>query len=201
MDTEALHDLHDRCLAARQRFLQLAVRATPRARIQELAERLGLAVADEFTQVGEAELAYAHDLATFAAPPGRTRAIDRVVKQHALLQTEAALVLNGLLRSWFSVFRVLAPHPDAGVVLEDVLLGGEAWLLDGELAEAAAQGAVIATRLARVQGFAMTCGVHAVMDEPMLARIRGALGEDTDAEALAGDTRFVAAIWRHALQT
>jgi GAF domain-containing protein len=72
MDTDALNDLHDRCLAARQRFLQLAVRATPRARIQELAERLGLAVADEFTQVGEAELAYAHDLATFAAPPGRT---------------------------------------------------------------------------------------------------------------------------------
>jgi hypothetical protein len=201
MDAEALQEFHDRCLAARQRFLELAVRATPRAKIQELAEKLGLAVADEFTQVGEAELAFAYDLAVFTAPPGRSRAIDRVAKQHASLQTEAALVLNGMVRSWFSVFRVLAPHPDAGMVVEDGLLGGEAWLLDAGIAEEAVPGAVLATRLARVGGFAITCGVHAVLDDGTLAMLRQAQARLPDPAMITEDIRFPTALWQRALQT
>jgi hypothetical protein len=82
---------------------------------------------------------------------------------HPRLTPEAALVLNGLLSAWVSVFRVLGPHPEAGFILEDVLRGGEVWVLDQGLAESAEPGAILAARLARVCGFAMTSGVLATV--------------------------------------
>jgi len=200
MDGDELRDFQARCIAARQRFQELAMRAIPRARLQEFAERLGLAVADEMTQVGDYELAYAFDLAIYTAPPGRSRAIDRIARQHSALRTEAALVLNGLTRSWFSVFRVLGPHPEAGLLVADALLGGEVWVLDEALSEAGQPGAIIATRLARVAGFAITCGVTATLEEERLAGFEALIAAgDVDAEALAGDIRFAQAIWRRAV--
>jgi hypothetical protein len=199
---EALPGWHDRSLAARQRFREIAMRQTPRAKIQEWAEKLGLAVADSFTQVGEAELAFAGDLAIYTAPPGRSRGVDRMAKQFLTLQSEATLVLNGLLGAWFSLFRVLGPHPEAGFILEDALRGGEVWVLDQGLAESAAPGAILAARLARVCGFAITTGVHAVIDEARLASTRAILERSgLDAAALAEDPRFITALWQHALQT
>jgi hypothetical protein len=202
MDAEDLRDFQQRCIAARQRFQELAVRATPVAKIKEIAERMGLAVADEMTQVGDFELAHAFDLAIYHAPPGRSRSIDRVARHHAALRTEAALVLNGLLQSWFSVFRVIGPHPEAGLLLGDALLGGEVWVIDEGLTEEGVPGAVIATRLARIHGFAITCGVAATLDEDRLASFQALIGSgDVDAWALASDSRFAQAIWRRSLGT
>ena len=59
-------------------------------------------------------------------------------------------------------------------MLEDALLGGEVWVVDEGLSEVAELGAVVATRLGRVAGYAITCGVTAVLDEDALAGIRGA---------------------------
>ncbi|RYD89041.1 MAG: hypothetical protein EOP50_18115 [Sphingobacteriales bacterium] len=150
------------------------MRTMPPAKVMEHAKRLGMPVDQEMAQVGEAELAYAFDLAIYSAPPGRSRAIDRVVRQHAKLRGEAVLVLNALSSAWFSVFQVIGFHPDGGLVLEDALLGGEVWVVDEGLSEVAELGAVVATRLGRVAGYAITCGVTAVLDEDALAGIRGA---------------------------
>ena len=155
--------------AARQRFQEMAARSLPLPKVMEQAKRLGLQVDRELAQVGEAELAYALDLAIYTAAPGRSRAIDRVVRQHLRLRGEAALVLNALGASWFSLFRVLGAHPEAGLLLEDALLGGEVWVVDARPGEAAAPGSVVATRLGRVMGYAISCGVLAVLDEAAVA--------------------------------
>ena len=113
---------------------------------------------------------------------------------------EAALVLNGLSRSWLSVFQVQAPHPEAGFILEDAMLGGEAWVVDEALADQAEPGTVLATRLARVNGFAITCGVVAVLDETMLARLHQLVrGGEIDPAELVGEPRFAERMWLHAL--
>ena len=135
----------------------------------------------------------------YSAPPGRSRAIDRVAKRHAALRTEASLVLNALGRSWFSVFRVLGHHPEVGLVLEDALLGGEVWVLDEALAEQSEAGAVLATRLGRVSGFAITCGVVAGLDAAALAAFRAAILGGVSAAELTEDPRFAEAIWKRAL--
>lgn len=200
LSTDELREFFARCAKARQRFQELAVQAVPRPKLMEHAERLGIAVADEMAQPSEEELAFAFDLAIYTAPPGRSRAIDRVAKQHARLPGEAALVLNGLSRSWLSVFQVLGPHPEAGFILEDAMLGGEAWVVDELLAEQAERGTVLATRLARVCGFAVTCGVVSVLDEAMLARLRQVVaGGEVDAQELVEAPRFAQNMWLHAL--
>ncbi|SDB64576.1 hypothetical protein [Belnapia rosea] len=186
--------------AARQRFQELAARSVPLPKLAEQARRLGLEVDRDLGQVSEAEMAYAVDLAIYTAPPGRSRAIDRIARQHARLPGEAALVLNALSRSWLSVFEVTSIHPDAGLLLEDALLGGQVWVVDEGLAEAAEPGSIVAVRLGRVLGYAITTGVQAVLDEMTLAGLRDALRQGgLRPDDLLNEPRFAESLWRRAL--
>lgn len=197
---DEVRDLYGRCAMARKRLQELALRAVPRERVMEEMRRLGLSLDAEMGQVSEEEFAYAFDLAIYTAPPGRSRAIDRTARQHARLPGEAALVLNALSHSWLSVFRVLDRHSEEGLIAEDTLLGGEVWLVDQGLAEAAAAGSILASRVGRVQGFCITCGVVAMLDEERLAGIRGVLGRSgVTAEALVEDPRFARMMWQDGL--
>ena len=136
----------------------------------------------------------------YAGPPGRSRASDRIARQHARLNSEAALVLNALSHAWLSVFRVEDTHPDGGLLLEDMLLPVQVWSLDEGLAEAAEPGSLVATLLGGVQGYSITTGGHLVLDEPTLASIREVLNRSDLAPAdLLEDTRFTENLWRRAL--
>lgn len=200
MNGDEIRDFYGRCAAARQRFQDMAVRATPREKVLEQMQRLGLSVDQEMGQVSDADLAYAFDLAVYTAPPGRSRAIDRVVKQHARLPGEAALVLNALSRSWLSIFRVLDRHPEEGLLAEDLLLGGEVWLVDQALGEIAPPGTILASRVGRVLGFCITCGVIAALNEHRLASVRGVLAQGALAsEDLVADPRFARMLWQDGL--
>jgi hypothetical protein len=193
--------MHDRCATTRRRLLETAVRSLPGAQVMRAASQLGLPPGDELAQVPEEDLAYAIDLALHDAPAGRMRGIDRLVQQQVRrADGDAALMLRALGTSWFSVFRVLGPHPEAGLLLEDAMLGGEVWVLDGLLDERAAEGAVLAARLGRVLGFAMTSGVVAVLDEAMLGSLRQAVDAGgIAAEAMMAEPRFAALAYRHAI--
>ena len=189
-----------RCAALRQRFQDAALRSVPRPKLVEQAERLGLPAAAEMAQISEGDLAFVFDLAVHTAPPGRSRAIERVARQHRHAQSEAGLVLDALTHAWFSVFAVAGPHPEAGLLLEDRLLGGEVWVLDEALAESATPGTVLATRLGRVRGFAVTCGVVAPLDEAILAGLRRVMaGAGVPAAEMAADPRFATLIYQRAL--
>lgn len=206
--TEGSHDAREieafyrRCAVLRRRFQDAALRSVPVPKVMEHAERLGLPVGrGALTQVAEGDLDYAFDLAVHTAPPGRSRAIERIGRaQGRTAEGEARLVLRALETAWFSVFRVRDGHPLAGLVLEDALLGGEAWVVDEALTESAVPGTILATRIGRVCGFAITCGVVAGLNEAMLAtcrRIAAAAGL-TPAE-LAAEPRFATMLYRQAL--
>ncbi|MFZ4407559.1 MAG: hypothetical protein ACOYOH_09465 [Paracraurococcus sp.] len=196
---DAIREFYARCAAARARFQDLAVRSVPREKVAEQMKRLGLSV-HEMGQVSDAELGFAFDLAVYTAPPGRSRAIDRVAKQHARLPGESALVLNALTRSWLSIFRVLDRHSEEGVIVEDALLGGEVWLVDQGIAETAPPGSVIASRIGRVCGFAIACGVVAAIDEDRLGAVLGVMARGgVAAEDLVADPRFALSLWQQGL--
>jgi hypothetical protein len=191
-----------RCAALRERMQQAALRALPREKVAAEAEALGLPVHEALAQIPEEELRLAYDLAIHAGPPGRPRAVDRLGQRMRPTAEgeEGALVLRALQSAWFSVFRVQDAHPEAGLVLEDALLGGEAWVLDDALAEHAGPGTILALRLARVQGFAITCGFVVALDEPALEEIRAVLdGAGVAAEAMTADARFARLIYRRAI--
>ncbi|MDO9712162.1 hypothetical protein [Paracraurococcus lichenis] len=200
MTGEEIRDFYGRCAEARTRLQELALHAVPKAKVLEQMQRLGLNLDPEVGQASEEELAYAFDLAVYTAPPGRSRAIERVARQHARLPGEGALVLNALTHSWLSIFRVLDRHPEEGLILEDALLGGEVWLVDHAIAETAPPGTIVASRIGRVWGFCITSGVVAVLDEGRLAGIRGVLERGgVGAEDLIVDPRFAQALWRDGL--
>jgi hypothetical protein len=98
------------------------------------------------------------------------------------------------------VFRMVGRHPLAGLILQDALLGGEIWLVDEGLAETAEQGGVIAARVGRVRGFAITCGVVASLDEMVLAGFRKVFAEaGVEPAEMTGDPRFATMIYQRAL--
>lgn len=197
MSAEEIWAFHRRCGALRLRFQTMAAQSLPPAKLREHCKALGLPVEEELYQTHDGELAFAMDLAVYTAPPGRSRAIDRVAKQYGgRAGEESALVLNALSRAWLSLFRVLGPHPEAGLLLEDLVLGGEVWVVDEALAAHAQPGAVLGIRLGRVCGFAITCGVVAVLDPAMANEVQREVGDDRDlAEALLTSPRFVRGLW------
>jgi hypothetical protein len=192
--------LYRRCAALRQGFQEAALRSVPLPKLREWAEQLGLPVTSEMAQVSEGDLAFAFDLAVYSVAPGRSRAIDRVARQRRTAQDEAALVLDALTHSWFSLFRGLGPHPEAGLLLEDALLGGEVWVVDEALAEFGGPGTVLAMRLGRVRGFAMACGPVVPLDELVLAGFRQIMtGTPLQAVEMTADPRFARLIYERAL--
>lgn len=199
---EELLDLYRTCAVLRQRLQTQAVQGLPREQVLKAARSLNLPLDAEGAQIGEAELAFAFDLALYTAPPGRPAPMTRyaAAQLHRQRDRMAQLVLLGLSQAWLSVFRVLGPHPEAGLILEDPLLGGEVWLLEEDLAELGDPGALVASRVARVEGFAITCGVAAPLDEAMLDDLRAGLGRDPAlaAEALA-DARLARSLWQQAV--
>lgn len=200
MTGDEIRDFYGRCAAARQRLQDIALRAVPREKVLEQMRRLGLSLDPEMGQVSEEEFSYAFDLAIYTAPPGRSRAIDRVARQHARLPGEGALVLNALSHSWLSIFQVLGRHPEEGLILEDALLGGEVWLVDQAIAETAPEGTILASRIGRVSGFCISCGVVAALDAERLAEVRGVLQRGgVPAEELVADPRFAAMMWQDGL--
>lgn len=201
LSAEELWAFYGRCAALRVRFQTQAVMSLPTAKVLEHCKALGLPADRELYQADEGELAFAFDLAIYTGPLGRSRAIDRVAKQYGgRAGEESALVLNALSRAWLSLFRVLGPHPEAGLLLEDLLLGGEVWVLDEMLSGHAAPGTVLGIRLGRVCGYAITCGVVAVLDEAMGTEIRRLTGDDRDlTEELLTSPRFVRGLWLQGL--
>jgi hypothetical protein len=196
---EQLQELYRRCAVARERLQEQAVQALPRAKLLAAAHALNLPLDADMAQIGELELAFAYDLALYVGhPPAMQRFA--AAQLHRQRDRVGQRVLLGLSAAWLSVFRVLGPHPVGGLLLEDALLGGEAWLLEDEFCEFSEPGTVLAARLARMRGFCITTGCVARLDEATLATLREALGDDPALllEALE-DARLVRSLWQRAV--
>ena len=199
---EQLAELYGRCAEARARLQEQALRGLAPEAVLAAARALNLPLDAEMAQIGELELGFAHDLALYVAPPGRPSPMMKFAATQLPRQRDRVgqRVLRGLGAAWLSVFRVLGPHPEAGLLLEDVLRGGEAWLLEDAGFELTEPGAVFAARLARMRGFCITTGCAAQLDEPGLAALRGALGEDAAlVDAALADPRLVRRLWQQAV--
>ena len=125
------------------------------------------------------------DLALHTAPRGRKRAIDRYAASHHPTSGDEAAVLAALRDTRFSLFRVSGKHPEVGIWLEDLLRGGEAWLVDVNLEATAKPGAVLAMQLATPDAFAISCGVALPIDDDTLDEILDFLSDGSEIENLA----------------
>jgi hypothetical protein len=85
--------------------------------------------------------------------------IQRYVREHPAAEgSEEMLILRAMTEAWHSIFSVRAVEPGAGVLMEDVLRGGERFVHDIGFSQTARIGAGMAARLHSVGDITMTTG-------------------------------------------
>jgi hypothetical protein len=179
-----------------------AMRFFSRPALLEQARHLGLTVGEMLAAESIDELTLAFDLAIHTARPGHSRAIDRYAGAAGLRPgSDEALVLEAMRQARFSVWRVERRHEVVGLIVQDLLRQGEAWLVDEALERSAPEGMAAAMRLCTPDAFAMTCGVIVPVDRELLEevfaevlpRVRGS------PDQVANDRRLATAIYRTAV--
>jgi hypothetical protein len=167
------------------------------------AKRLGLTQGKAVVLESGHEMTLAEDLATYVPRPGRAHPLDRYAARASQFAPGSgeAIVLEAMRHPLFSVWRVERRHETAGLILRDLLRGGEVWLIDEAMELSPPLGVEMAGRLLRLEGFEMTARIvvpvtRDLMEEvfdraPALRRARG--------DVLAQDPRFAIGIYRAAV--
>lgn len=180
-----------------------ALKQVSRSTLLEQARRIGMARGSTLIVSSESEMSLLYDLAVYGAKEGRTRAIDRYASARSKSSDpDEALVLKALCEARFSWFRTIARQPPFGVRIEDLLRGGELWLLDEGLEQTMRPGSFISTRVAPIEGFVMTCGVIVPFDELMTLDMQAFLANKEEPAILiqqADDRRFPERIYKLAI--
>ncbi len=169
----------------------------------EQARRLGIARGRKLILNTEDELALLYDLALYARQGGRKRPLDRYASSQRLpSDCDEARVLDAMLAARFVLIRVERRHPEAGLIVSDLMREEEFWLVDEGMESTAPVGLKMATRVYSPEDFHMAAGVFvplagvllmsALERRPVLLRM--------DLDEAVEDRRFAEAIYREAIQ-
>src|SRR5208337_3602065 len=138
-----------------------------------------------------------------SAQGGRKRPLDRYAASQRLSpDSDEAQVLDAMLAARFVLIRVERRHPEAGLIVSDLIREEEFWLVDEGMESTAPIGFKMATRVYSPEDFHMAAGVFvplegvlltsAVARRPLLARM--------DLDEAVEDRRFAEAIYREAVR-
>jgi len=203
-DADGLLERYRRWRRYRGSIQSAALKHVSQSTLLEQARRIGMARGAALIVSRESEMSLLYDLAVYGAKEGRTRAIDRYASaQSTSSDPNEALVLKALREARFSWFRIIARQPPFGVRIEDLLRGGELWLLDEGLERTMQPGSFLATRVAPIEYFVMTCGVIVPFDELMAVDVHAFLANHEERAILirqADDRRFPERLYRTAIR-
>src|SRR6201996_6510944 len=125
--------------------------------VLEWAKRLGLMQGRTVVLESEHDMTLVEDLATYLPRLGRSHPLDRYARAARFApDSDEAIVLEAMNHACFSVWRVERRHEIAGLVLRDLLRGGEIQLVDETMEKNTPLGMEMAARLLRLEAFAMT---------------------------------------------
>jgi hypothetical protein len=200
---EEIIDRYRRFRAINRTHNNRALKCLSNEALMEQARRLGIARRRTLILNTEDELALVWDLALYARQGGRKRPLDRYASSQRLpSDSDEARVLDAMLASRFVLIRVERRHPEAGLIVSDLMRGKEFWLVDEGMEATAPVGLKMATRVFSPDDFHMSSGVFvplasgfllsALARRPLLARM--------DLDEAAEDRRFAEAIYREAIQ-
>lgn len=169
----------------------------------EQARRLGIARGRKWILNTEDELPLLYDLALYGRQGRRKRPLDRYASSQGLASdSDEARVLDAMLAARFVLIRVERRHPEAGLIVSDLMRDEELWLVDEGMEATAPVGLKMATRVYSPEDFHMAAGafvpvtgallMSAVARRPLLSRL---YLDDT-----VEDRRFAEAIYREAVE-
>ena len=168
----------------------------------EQARRLGIVRGRTLILDSEDELALVHDLALYGRQGGRKRPLDRYASsQRISLDSDEARVLDAMLAARFVLIRLERRHPEAGMIVTDLMRDEEFWLVDEGMEASMPVGFKIATRVFSPEDFHMAAGVFVPLAGAFLmsALTRRPLLSRMNLDEAAQDRRFAEAIYREAI--
>lgn len=168
------------------------------------ARRLGLARGKTLLLDDMDELFYAYDLAIYTAPPGRSRAIDRLACSVSLpTGSDEALMLEAMCNDCFALVIARRRHELAGLIVTDVARDQDVWLVDEGLEKTFPDGAGLALRYWSIDGFAMTAGVGVPFAKESINAALAALPRSVQSRSALAvtvqDRRFAEGLYRAAI--
>jgi hypothetical protein len=183
-------------------FQSAALDSVPAAVMLEQAKRIGLTEHGALRPGSRTEMTMVFDMVVHTAKEGRTRAIDRIAKQKALPDGSlAAAAMRALQAAQFTVWRIEAPHPEAGMTVHDLLRRQSFWLMDEWLSRSAKKGDRFVARLADMGDYKLSCGVVVPFNDTVfeLAASDARAVKAANAEAMLKDRRFAEIFYRAAV--
>jgi len=185
-----------------KRHHSAALKLLSRDAILHHARRLGLTDGKILILDSMDELTLAFDLAIHTAPAGRSRAIDRYARSTRFASgSDEVLVLEAMCNARFAIVVVRRQHPSAGLIVTDLFLKIDLWLMDEGIEVSLPVGTVFATRYFAPDRFVVTAGVGMPVDLDLLTsaiELVPVLLRKPRAETI-DDRRFAEAIYRAAI--
>jgi hypothetical protein len=171
--------------------------------LMEQARRLGIARGRKLILNTEDELALLYDLTLYGRQGGRKRPLDRYASSQRLpSDSDEARVLDAMLAARFVLIRVERRHPEAGLIVSDLMREEEFWLVDEGMESTAPIGFKMATRVYSPEDFHMAAGVFVPLEGVLLmsALERRPFLLRMDLDEAVEDRRFAEAIYREAIR-
>ncbi len=146
--------------------------------VAAIAQRLGL-IKDpaELADIAFGDLAPALDLALYGPTEDGIPRISRYAQNRlATVETDERALLESMGQARYSVFEITRRHPQAGLMVRDMIRGDEVWLMDMGLEKAAPMFLKLALRLIQPADFWMSTGAAVQVHEtiwPLLERDYG----------------------------
>jgi hypothetical protein len=172
--------------------------------VLDRARRLGLTRGRTAAIGSEIEMTLVEDLATYLPRPGRSHPLDRYARAARFApDSDEAIVLEAMRHACFSLWRVERRDETVGLILRDLLRGGDIRLVDETMEKSAPRGAEIAARLLRFEGFAMTARIVVPVTPDLMVEVfdRATALKPAQGDVLARDPRFASGIYRAAVAT
>ena len=170
--------------------------------LMEQARRLGIVRGRTLILDSEDEFTLVYDLALYGCQGGRKRPLDRYASSQRLSSdSDEARVLEAMLAARFVLIRLERRHPEAGLIVADLLSDEEFWLVDEGLEASMPVGFKIATRVFSPEDFHMAAGAFVPLQSLFLlsALARRPLLSRMNPDEAAHDRRFAEAIYREAI--
>jgi hypothetical protein len=180
-----------------------ALKCLPTEALMEQARRLGMVRGRKLFLNTEDELALVYDLALYARQGRRKRPLDRYASSQGLPpDSDEARVLDAMLAARFVLIRVERRHPEARLIVRDLMRQEELWLVDEGMESTAPVGLKMATRVFSPEDFHMAAGVFVPLSGLLLmsAIARRPLLSRMDLDEAAEDRRFAETIYREAVE-
>ena len=157
--------------------------------VLDWAKRLGLMQGRTVVLESEHDMTLVEDLATYLPRLGRSHPLDRYARTARFApDSDEAIVLEAMRHARFSLWRVERRHETAGLILQDLLRGGEIWLVDETMEKSAPRGVEMAARLLQPESFAMTARIIGPVTSDLMEEVftRTPALRRTQSDTLAG---------------